>query len=596
MEQLEGRQLLALTVTTLVDENDGVAVGGVSLREAIAAAVADETIDFAPSLTATSPAIIRLTRGQLVINKGITITGPGASLLTVDASGNDSTPNVNEGNGSRVFNIDDGTATLKTVSINKLSLTGGDANGAGGAILARENLTLVDCVITGNATSTAAQLGGGGIYSAALSGPATSLTLLNCTLTGNAATQDEGGAIRKRRGSLTMENCTVSGNTSYSHGGGMSVADGGVQVQIRSCSFSGNRATNFYGGGIFFYSAVATLTSSTISGNTALTGGGLYSTTSSNVTMTGCTVSGNAAVYDGGGAYVISSQLTITNSTLSTNRAVGFGGGAIAVSGGSLNFKHSTVVANRSNTDNAGGEQGGGIILSATGSATLDHTIVAGNLRGTATRSDAIGQMTLRFSIIGDGTGLTRTDQGGNLIGSATFPVDARLSPLADNGGPTLTHALLPDSFALNAGDPGLVSGQGATPMFDQRGKPLARVFGDRIDIGAVESQPSPADFDSDGDVDGSDFLRWQRGVGASGSTANRANGDADLDFDVDGVDLAFWRSSFGGAATAPAAVAGARSVTQPVSHAAVDAAMAVEQAQTVQLPRRRWRPSVRSR
>ena len=65
--------------------------------------------------------------------------------------------------------------------------------------------------------------------------------------------------------------------------------------------------------------------------------------------------------------------------------------------------------------------------------------------------------------------------------------------------------------------------------------------------------EPS-ADFDVDGDVDGADFLRWQRGFGASGG-ASHGQGDAELDLDVDGGDLNFWKSQLGAATAATAAV-----------------------------------------
>ena len=53
---------------------------------------------------------------------------------------------------------------------------------------------------------------------------------------------------------------------------------------------------------------------------------------------------------------------------------------------------------------------------------------------------------------MGVDTGATITDNGGNLIGTAAAPIDPLLGPLADNGGPTLTHALLAGSPAINRG------------------------------------------------------------------------------------------------------------------------------------------------
>ena len=84
IEPLEDRRLLSITVNTLVDELDGSIVDGdISLRDAIAAAPSGETINFAATGT------INLTLGQLSINQSLTINGPGANLLTIDASGSD---------------------------------------------------------------------------------------------------------------------------------------------------------------------------------------------------------------------------------------------------------------------------------------------------------------------------------------------------------------------------------------------------------------------------------------------------------------------------------------------------------------------------
>ncbi len=73
------------------------------------------------------------------------------------------------------------------------------------------------------------------------------------------------------------------------------------------------------------------------------------------------------------------------------------------------------------------------------------------------------------------------------------------LGPLADNGGPTMTHALLAGSSAINAGDPDAVAGEDGVPEFDQRGLPRVAVNG--IDIGAVELQFLLGDLNRDGVV-----------------------------------------------------------------------------------------------
>src|SRR5262245_23737447 len=155
VEQLEDRRLLAtITVDTLTD---GIGVPGTSLREAISQAAPNDTIKFSVNGTITLGAL-----GQLSIDKNLTINGPGSGLLTVKAF--DPTPATKNGDGSRIFNIDDANAALKTVSISGLTLTGGDLNGKGGAIFSAENLTLASSVLSGNSTSDANLNNGGAIY------------------------------------------------------------------------------------------------------------------------------------------------------------------------------------------------------------------------------------------------------------------------------------------------------------------------------------------------------------------------------------------------------------------------------------------------
>ncbi|MGD9635222.1 MAG: hypothetical protein AB7U97_18225, partial [Pirellulales bacterium] len=200
-EPLEDRRVLAIVVDTLVDENDGVGVGGISLRDAIAAAAPNEFINFAPELTAAGPATISLTQGELVINKPLSISGPGASLLTVDASASDPTPDQNIGDGHRVFRIDDGNSSLAVVSISLLTISGGDTAGDGGGIENHENLSVSDSVISGNAADD-----GGALYNT--TGYA---TLTRVTLRDNAAV-DDGGAIANGVGRVTIQDSSLIAN------------------------------------------------------------------------------------------------------------------------------------------------------------------------------------------------------------------------------------------------------------------------------------------------------------------------------------------------------------------------------------------------
>jgi hypothetical protein len=86
-------------------------------------------------------------------------------------------------------------------------------------------------------------------------------------------------------------------------------------------------------------------------------------------------------------------------------------------------------------------------------------------------------------------SGLMITGFGGfTLYGGDQINTDPLLGPLQDNGGPTLTRALLPGSPAINAGDPNFTP----PPLHDQRGTPYVRVFDGRLDTGSFEVQPTP--------------------------------------------------------------------------------------------------------
>ena len=170
-EPLEDRRLLAVvTVNTLsdtVDFNDGVT----SLREAIFATntvPGADVIEFAPSLTASGPATILLTQGEMKITDSLMINGPGAELLTIDASGSDPTPELNNGDGSRVLSIRRVAGSALSVMLVDLSIKGGDSVEPGGGIFnSGGSLKILGGHISGNSTlGGSLGSGGGGIYSA----------------------------------------------------------------------------------------------------------------------------------------------------------------------------------------------------------------------------------------------------------------------------------------------------------------------------------------------------------------------------------------------------------------------------------------------
>jgi CSLREA domain-containing protein len=183
--------------------------GNLSLREAIFLAntfAGADTITFAGALAGGT---INISSQLPTITGAVTITGPGANLLTINAgNGTDST--FNTGDGYRIFNLDDGTATQIAVQISGLTLTGGDTSGDGGAIFNnRENLTLTSSTLSGNAARL-----GGGVHN--LVGTA---TISQSTLSGNAA--DDGGAVVNDGGTVTITQSTLSVNTASGRGGGV---------------------------------------------------------------------------------------------------------------------------------------------------------------------------------------------------------------------------------------------------------------------------------------------------------------------------------------------------------------------------------------
>ncbi len=605
------RQPLAFAnyvVDTLVDEYDGnFSDGHLSLREAIGLANADvgsaQVIAFAPSLTAQGPAVLLLTRGDLAITDTLTVIGPGAELLTIDASGNNFL--AQSGKGTRVFSIDDGdTSITAPVSISGLTLTGGDiADEGGGAILSRENLTLSGSVIRDNFAST-----GGGIFSA---GP---LSLINCTVSGNTASQS-GGGISNSYAPTSLSGCTIAGNSALAGNGGGVISSGSKStITLKDSVLSDNYAARF-GGGMYTSGSVIlendvvsgnesqggggvlalgpiVVTNSLISHNTATlySGGGLQS--SSTLNVSGSAVVANSANNGHGGGIVANGAVTLTNSMLTENSALE--GGALYCSGSnSVTIAFSTIVANLAISPSG---RGGGIFFSGASlnSLNLSNSIVAANSgsSGPDVFTAASAKTNVAYSLIGDksGTSLVEAPVGspdakGNLIGGPIHgAVDPKVGPIAYNGGPTFldgsempSRTLLPGSPAINAGDPLSAAGVSGVPMTDQRGGPFTRVYGGRIDIGAVEFQPTDrllGDFNRDDVVDAGDYVigRKQMGLSVPAGTGADANGDGV----VNDADLAIWRFSFG-SAYAPAAASAASLETMTAEAAITPAEVGVE-------------------
>jgi hypothetical protein len=281
--QLESRIVPAnFQVTSLADT----ATGG-TLREAIDLAnttAGNDTIGFAPSLFSSGAGTITLLTAQLpqilnastVVGAGtrgtLTITGPGATTLTISG---------NNGVSDRNFHILS-VATGGNLAISGVTFSGAKTTGAGGAIENAGTLTVSGSTITGNSAND-----GGGITNWG------TLTVINTTISGNTSITQAGGGIQNSSGSLTVTNSTISGNTAATQAGG--IQNNGILV----------------------------VTNSTISGNTALTrsGGGIYNFTSGTLTLSGTTIAGNSA-NDGGGIRNLGA-LNISNTIIANSTSGG---------------------------------------------------------------------------------------------------------------------------------------------------------------------------------------------------------------------------------------------------------------------------------
>ena len=371
-----------ITVTTFNDELN--ADGDCSLREAIRAANLDVSVDGCPAGSADDS--IRLSAGTYMLaivgqSEDAALTGDldlsGAGHLAIQGAGA-STTIVDGGNIDRVFDIVGATssAVLSNLTIQNGQVPSGQGSGG---IRNVGTLTLDRAIIQHNrANGSTSNDIGGGICNGC--GPGT--------------------------GTLTLLNSIVSGNT----------AD--------------------RGGGIFS-NATLIITGSSIISNTARSGGGLmnYASASGSATLSSSTVSGNTATNGVAGISQENGAISITSSTISGN--VGTVGG----------FYH-----------------GGG-------ASTLRNTMIANNGPGT----DCL----LFAPITSSGHNLSSDSTCGLTAGGDLQNTNPLLGPLANNGGPTPTHALLPGSSAFDAGT------NTGCPATDQRG--ITRPQGMRCDIGAFE-------------------------------------------------------------------------------------------------------------
>jgi len=296
---------------------------------------------------------------------------------------------------------------------------------------------------------------------------------------------------------VTFEELTIRAAHATGKGGGV-LNQGSIVIFVNS-TLRDNMAS--LGGGLFNDGGNVTFDHSTISNNTASSqGGGIVNTAFGTITFRESTVSQNTSVSDGGGIFNEDGSLTLIASTVDNNTADSGGG---ILNGGTLTMTNSTVSGNFAGTGSGGGLfNAGGLAGAAINNSTFSENQAVAN--GNALHNEEA--LTLSQSIMADSFpgdvcsgSILPVSLGYNLDSDGTcnltLPTDipsgnANLDVLKNNGGPTETHALLPNSEAIDR-----ISGAFCPPpATDQRGfvRPLDGNNDDTIacDIGSFELGP----------------------------------------------------------------------------------------------------------
>jgi CSLREA domain-containing protein len=461
-------------VNSLADPGNGVCnATQCTLREAIKDPGSTE-ISFKPGLTGP----ITLARpgaggGTLVIEKTLTITGPSGGIVIQRRSTNPA---------FRIFRI----GAEASVKLTNLTLRNGKNDLTGGGLINFGRLALTSCTVAGNSGGGIDNHGrlvltnsrvrnnlGGGIINHG------NLTLANSLVTGNSF----GGIGNAKAGRLAVTKSTIANNS------GPGIFNQG-KFTLANSLVTGNSTSDQGGGidnaGLAFTDVVGEITNSTVARNSAVEGGGIANFRVGRLTITKSTIAGNSA-RTGGGIFnqargrLGDATVTLRNSTVSGNSANLVGGGIFNEGDlatdvfGQITLTNSTVARNRAT------QQGGGIHQSSSSLLALTNSLVAQNSAPTGpdVNNPSGSNAFARFSLIGNGSGSGITNTNGNQVGTASAPIDPKLGSLADNGGPTRTHALLLGSPAIDA------ASTPDCPTTDQRG--VLRPQGAACDIGSYE-------------------------------------------------------------------------------------------------------------
>ena len=333
---------------------------------------------------------------------------------------------------------------------------------------------LVDPVAAANVTllgpgKDLLAIDGNGLYQVLVHRGNGGLHVDHLTVTNGHYAGSHGGCISSAGGveaTGTVVSSCVLDTAEYTARGGAIYAKDAVSLFDSTISDSSAKAVQdmgSLGGGI--YSSEIVVLRSTISGSSAARGGGIFAT--GLVYIQDSTLSGNHATYYGGALYAHAGAFhTIKNSTISGNKA-DFVGGAIYTT--SANIYNCTIAYNSTASRFA---SGAGLRL---GPSILQSSIIAKNTSGSGLIEDDV----LAYAVVTASNSLIMASDGP--VAGGSISVDPKLGPLQDNGGPTLTHALLPGSPAIGRGSNTSRLGN------DQRGAPFDRVDGASADIGAFE-------------------------------------------------------------------------------------------------------------
>lgn len=428
---------------------------------------------------------ITLNGTEIIVSSTVSISGPGADQLTIDANQQSGVFYVYQAGNARI----DG-----------LTLTGGASNYDGGAIsiYGSPNITISNSTIEGNYSYSSG--GALAIFDSE------SATINNSTISGNSTPINGGGIYLSSADSINISNSTISDNSAPGSGGGI-YSVGAVVGTISDVNIT-NNISEVAGGGIYAVGDDLRIESGIVSNNTAGTGGGI-SFNGSNINIVNSTISGNQAEYTGGGAVMFaSSDVSILSSTIANNQANSGGGLYFFLSDAEI--VNSTISGNAASETFSISGYGGGIMTANQSGLSVDlfsttindNSALGANAQGGGLFAENAGDIVLSSNnVIANSTGsdcnIVLSSFGINWVEDSTCfgsgDGDPLLGPLQNNGGPTLTHAPLVGSELIDAGD---LAACASAPIngLDQRGESRGTTA---CFIGAVEDvQEEPREED----------------------------------------------------------------------------------------------------